>query len=73
VAAPSGVAHGDGDAVNEDDVTKFGVVPGVGHVGVQDVVTKLAGDAAHGDGDTGCQDGVTKVAYGATHGDGDVG
>jgi hypothetical protein len=73
VAAPSGVAHGDRDAINEDDVTKFGVVPGDGHAGVQDVVTKLAGDAAHGDGDTGCQDGVTKVAYGAAHGDGDVG
>jgi hypothetical protein len=73
VAAPSGVAHGDGDAVNEDDVTKFGVVPGDGHAGVQDVVTKLAGDAAHGDGDVGCQDGVTKVACGAAHGDGDVG
>jgi hypothetical protein len=72
VAAPSGVAHGDGDAVNED-VTKFGVVPGDGHVGVQDVVTKLTGDAAHRDGDAGCQDGVTKVAYDAAHGDGDVG
>ena len=73
MAAPSGVAHGDGDAVNKDDVTKFGVVPGDGHAGVQYVVTKLAGDAARGDGDTGCQDGVTKVAYGAAHGDGDVG
>jgi hypothetical protein len=73
VAAPSGVAHGDGDAVNEDDVMKFGVVPGDGHAGVQDVVTKLAGDAAHGDRDAGCQDGVTKVACGAAHGDGDVG
>jgi hypothetical protein len=70
VAAPSVVA---GDAVNEDDVTKFGVVPGDGHAGVQDVVTKLADDAAHGDGDAGCQDGVTKVAYGVTHGDEDVG
>jgi hypothetical protein len=73
VAAPSGVAHGDGDAVNEDDVMKFGVVPRDGHAGVQDVVTKLAGDAAHGDRDAGCQDGVTKVACSAAHGDGDVG
>jgi hypothetical protein len=73
MAAPSGIAHGDGDAVNEDDVMKFGVVPGDGHAVVQDVVTKLAGDAAHGDRDDGCQDGVTKVACGATHGDGDVG
>jgi hypothetical protein len=47
VAAPSGVAHGDGDAVNENDVTKFGVVLGDGHAGVQDVVSKLAGYAAH--------------------------
>jgi hypothetical protein len=47
VATLSGVAHGDGDAVNEDDVTKFGVVPGDGHAGVQDVVTKLAGDGEH--------------------------
>jgi hypothetical protein len=70
VAAPSGVAHGDGDAVNEDAVMKFGVVPGDGHAGVQDVVTKLAGDAAHGDRNAGCQDGVTKVACGAAHGDG---
>jgi hypothetical protein len=73
VAAPSGIAHGDGDAVNEDDVTKFGVVPGDGHVGVQDVVKKLTGDAVHGDRDAGCQDGVTKVACDAAHGDGDVG
>ena len=73
MAAPSSVAHEDGDAVNEDDVTKFGVVPRDGHVGVQDVVTKLAGDAAHGDRDAGCQDGVTKVACGANHGDGDAG
>jgi hypothetical protein len=51
MAAPSGVVHGDRDAVNEDDVTKFGVVPGDGHTGVQDVVTKLAGHAIHGDGD----------------------
>jgi hypothetical protein len=36
-------------------------------------VTKLAGDAAHGDRDTNCQDGVTKVACGAAYGDGDVG
>jgi hypothetical protein len=72
VAAPSGVAHGDGDTVNENDVMKFGVVLGDGHAGVQDVVTKLAGDAAHGDRDAGCQDGVTKVACGAAHGDGDV-
>jgi hypothetical protein len=36
-------------------------------------VTKLAGDAAHGDRDADCQDGVTKVACGAAHGDGDVG
>jgi hypothetical protein len=69
VAAPSGVAHGDGDAVNEDDVTKFDVVPRDGDAGVQDVV---AGDVAHGDRDAGCQDGVTKVACGAAHGDGDV-
>jgi hypothetical protein len=54
VVAPSGVAHGDEDAINEDDVTKFGLVPGDGHGGVQDVVTKLAGYAAHGDGDVGC-------------------
>jgi hypothetical protein len=73
VAAPSGIAHGDGDAVNEDDVTEFDVVPGDGHASVQDVVTKLAGDAAHGDRDVSCQDGVTKVACGAAHGDGDVG
>jgi hypothetical protein len=73
VAAPSGVAHGDGDAVNEDDVTKFGVVPGDGHTSVQDVVTNLTVDAAHGDRDAGCQDGVTKVACGAAHEDGDVG
>jgi hypothetical protein len=74
VAASSGVAHGDGDAVNEDDVTKFDVVPRDGHASVQDVVTKLAGDAAHGDRDVSCQDGVTKVACGgAAHGDGDVG
>jgi hypothetical protein len=73
VAAPSGVAHGDEDVVNEDDVTKFGVVPVDGHADVQDVVTKLADDVAHGDGDGGCQDGVTKVAYSAAHGDGDVG
>jgi hypothetical protein len=73
VAAPSSVDHGDGDAVNEDDVTKFGVVPGDGHADVQDVVTKLAGDVAYGDRDAGCQDGVTKVACGAAHGDGDVG
>jgi hypothetical protein len=73
VAAPSGVAHGDGDVVNEDDVTKFGVVSGDGHAGVQDVVKKLAGDAAHGDRDAGCQDGVTKVACGVAHGDGDAG
>jgi hypothetical protein len=72
VAAPSGVAHGDIDVVNEDDVTKFGVVFRDGHVGVQDV-TKLVGDAAHGDRDVGCQDGVTKVACDAAHGDGDVG
>jgi hypothetical protein len=64
VATPSGVAHGDGDAVNEDDVMKFGVVPGYGHAGVQDVVTKLVGDASHGDRDAGCQDGVTKVVKG---------
>jgi hypothetical protein len=51
---------------------KFGVVPGDGHAGVQDVVTKLASDGAHGYRDAGCQDGVTKVACGATHGDGDV-
>jgi hypothetical protein len=56
MAAPSDVAHGDGDSVNEDDVTKFGVVPGNGHAGVQDVVTKLAGDAGHEDRDTACQD-----------------
>jgi hypothetical protein len=73
VAAPSGVTHGDGDTVNEDDVTKFSVVPRDGHAGIQDVVTKLACDATHGDGDTGCQDVVTKVAYDAAHGDGDVG
>jgi hypothetical protein len=73
VAAPSGVAHGDGDVVNEDDVTKFGFIPGDGHAGVQDVVTKLAGDGAHGDGDVGCQDGVMKMTCGAVHGDGDAG
>jgi hypothetical protein len=73
VAAPGGIAHGDGDAVNEDDVTKFGVVPGDGHAGVQDVVTKLTGDAAHGDRDASCQDDVTKVICGAIHGDGDAG
>jgi hypothetical protein len=39
VAAPSGVAHGDGDAVSEDDVTKFGVAPRDGHTDVGDVVT----------------------------------
>jgi hypothetical protein len=33
---------------------KFGVAPTDGYVVVQDVVTKLAGDAAHGDGDAGC-------------------
>jgi hypothetical protein len=54
VATPSGVAHGDGDAVNKDDVTKFGVVPGDGHAIVQDVVTELAGDGAHRDRDAGC-------------------
>jgi hypothetical protein len=73
MVAPSGVAHGDRDTVNEDDVMKFGIVPTDGHAGVQDVVTKLAGDAAHGDGDVGCQDSVTKVTCGAVHGDGDVG
>jgi hypothetical protein len=73
VVAPSGVAHGGGDAVNEDDVMKFGAVPEDGHADVQYVVTKLADDAAHGDGDAGCQDGVTKVACGVAHGDGDVG
>jgi hypothetical protein len=73
MVAPSGVAHGDGDVVNKDDVTKFGIVPRDGHAGVQDVVSKLAGDAAHGDRDACCQDGVTKVACGAAHGDGDVG
>jgi hypothetical protein len=62
VAAPSGVAHGDKDAVNEYDVTKFGVVPGDGHTDVQDVVTKLPGDDVHGNGDAGCQDDMTKVA-----------
>jgi hypothetical protein len=71
--SPSDVVHGDEEAVNEDDVTKFGVVPGDGHAGVQDVVTKLAGDAVHGDRDAGCQDGVTKVTCGAVHGDGDAG
>jgi hypothetical protein len=73
MAASIGVVHGDRDVVNEDDVTKFGIVPGDGHADVQDVLTKLAGDAAHGDGDVGCQDGVTKVACGAAHADGDVG
>jgi hypothetical protein len=73
MAAPSGAVHGDGDAVNENDVTKFSIVRGDGHTNVQDVLTKLAGDVAHGDGDTSCQDGVTKVACGAAHGDGDAG
>jgi hypothetical protein len=68
MAAPSGVVHGDGD-----DVMKFGIVHGDGHTDVQDVLTKLAGDAAHRDGNAGCQDGVTKVACGAAHGDGDAG
>jgi hypothetical protein len=54
-------------------VTKFGIVPRDGHADVQDVLTKLADDAAHGDGDAGCQDGVTKVACGAAHRDGDAG
>ena len=72
MAAPSGVAHGDGDAVNEEDVTKFGVVFGDGHASVQDV-TKLADDGSHGDRDVGWQDGMTKVACGAPHGDGDIG
>jgi hypothetical protein len=31
MAAPSGIAYGDGDAVGEDDVTKFGVAPRDGH------------------------------------------
>ena len=53
MASPSSVVHGDGDAVSEDDVTKFGIAPGDGHASVQDVVTKLAGDAAHGDRDAG--------------------
>jgi hypothetical protein len=73
VVAPSGVAYGDGDAISEDDVTKFGAAPRDGHVGVSDLVTKLAGGAAHGDGDAGCQDDVTKVACDAPHGDGDAG
>jgi hypothetical protein len=73
VAAPSGVIHGDEDAVNEDDVTKFGVVPRDEHDDVKDVVTKLAGDANHRDGDVGCQDCVTKVTCGAVHGDGNAG
>jgi hypothetical protein len=73
VAAPSGVAHGDGDTVSEDDVTKFGTAPEDGHAGVQDVVTKLAGGATHGDGDVGCQDDMTKVEYDTTRGDGDAG
>jgi hypothetical protein len=51
-------------------VTKLGVVPGDGHVGVQNMVTKLAGNTVHGDRDAGCQDGVMKVACGAAHGDG---
>jgi hypothetical protein len=72
VAAPSGVAHGGGDAINEDDVTKFGVVPEDGHADVQYVVTELADDAVHGDGDADCQDGMTKVACGVAHGDGNV-
>ena len=45
MASPSSVVHGDGDAVSEDDVTKFGVAPTDGYVGVQDVVTNLADDA----------------------------
>jgi hypothetical protein len=53
MATPSGIVHGDGDAVSEDDVTKFGIAPGDGHASVQDVVTKLAGGAVHGDGDAG--------------------
>jgi hypothetical protein len=73
MAAPSGAVHGDGDTVNEDDVTKFGIVREDGRTDVQDVLTKLAGDAAHRDGDVGCQDGVTKVACGAAHGDRDAG
>jgi hypothetical protein len=54
VAVPSGVAHGDGDVVNKDDVTNFGIVPRDGHADVQDVVTKLAGDTAHRDRDADC-------------------
>jgi hypothetical protein len=75
VAAPSGVAHGDGDVVNEDDVTKLAgdATHGDRDVGCQDGVTKVASGAAHGDGDVGCQDGVTKVTCGAVHGDGGAG
>jgi hypothetical protein len=53
VAGPSGVAHGDVDAVSKDDVTKFGATPGDGHAGIQDV-TKLVGGASYGNGDAGC-------------------
>jgi hypothetical protein len=54
-------------------VTQGSKKSGDGYAGVQGVVTKLAGDAAHGDGDVGCQNDVTKVAYDAVHGDGDTG